>query len=189
MTADEMRQLEMERKEWCAWLAGDRQVSFKLMRREPAYCVCEVLSPTRMHWTRLGWRCFLAWLAYRAPLSRMKVFFYRLAGIKIGCGVYIAPHVILDVFQPDLIELQDGCFLGLGCRLLAHDYTATFIRFGRVTVERGAVVGAYATVRGGVRIGAQATIGANSFVCRDVEEGTTVGGVPARRLQPHTAGK
>lgn len=180
MTAELVAQREAELKAWRAWLAGDRQVPFKLMRHEPAYCVCDVLFPTARYWVSWWWRNFLAWLAYLAPLSGVKVRLYRWAGIKIGRGVYIAPQVTLDPFQPGLIELQDGCFLGLGCRLLAHDYTATFMRFGRITVGPGAVIGAYATVRGGVRVGEKATVGGNSFVCKDVEPGTTVGGVPAK---------
>lgn len=176
---------ETERAAWNAWLAGDRRTPFKLMRHEPAYCVCDVIFPTRRHWIRWGWRNFLAWLAYLAPLSRWKVFLYRRAGISIGQRVYIAPQVTLDPFQRGLIELEDDCFLGLGCRLLAHDYTATFIRFARITVKQGAVIGAYSTVRGGVTVGEKATVGGHSFVCKNVAAGTTVGGVPAKPLAIH----
>ena len=179
----EMEQLRAtERAEWNAWLAGDRGTPIKLMRHEPAYCVCDVIFPTQGHWISWYWRNFLAGLAHMAPLSRWKVFLYRRVGITIGQGVYIAPQVTLDPFQPGLIVLEDGCFLGLGCRLLAHDYTATFIRFGRITVKQGAMIGAYSTVRGGVTVGEKATVGGHSFVCKDVAAGTTVGGVPAKPL-------
>lgn len=185
LVPERAKQLEEERQAWLAWLAGDRRTPFKLVRREPDYCVCDVLFPTLGHWLRWGWRNTVAWLAYIAPVSGLKVFLYRRVGIKIGEGVYIAPQVTLDPFQPGLIELQDGCFLGMGCRLLAHDYTATFMRFGRITVGPGAVVGMYSTLRGGVTIGEKATVGACSFVCKDVDPGTTVGGVPAKPLGKH----
>ncbi len=71
----------------------------------------------------------------------------------------------------------------MGCRLLAHEYTADCFRIGPVRVRSGAVVGAWSTVRCGVTVGARSTVGMNSFVNRDVADGDTVGGVPARSLR------
>lgn len=48
------------------------------------------------------------------------------------------------------------------------------------TVESGAIVGAGATLLPGVRIGKDATVAAGAVVTRNVEEGSTVGGIPAR---------
>ena len=106
--------------------------------------------------------------------------------MKVGKGVCVAPGVVVDPFFPELIELKDGCCLGFGCRLFTHEFTATQFRVGRVCVEKGAVIGGYATVRGGVRIGEKATVGACSFVTKDVRDGEMVIGVPARPMKPES---
>jgi UDP-2-acetamido-3-amino-2,3-dideoxy-glucuronate N-acetyltransferase len=51
-------------------------------------------------------------------------------------------------------------------------------------VERGASLGSGAVVLGGVRIGAEALVGAGAVVTRDVAPGSTVAGTPARALAP-----
>ena len=47
-------------------------------------------------------------------------------------------------------------------------------------VETGASIGSGAIILGGVRVGAQALVGAGAVVTRDVAPGTMVRGVPAR---------
>jgi acetyltransferase-like isoleucine patch superfamily enzyme len=91
--------------------------------------------------------------------------------------------VVIDPLYPQLVRIEAGALLGLGCRLMTHEYTATRFRLGRVHVGAGSVVGAFSTVRSGVRIGARATIGMHSFVNEDVPDDATVAGVPARILR------
>jgi serine O-acetyltransferase len=50
------------------------------------------------------------------------------------------------------------------------------------TIHDGAVLGAHAVVVGGVTIGRNAMVGANSVVLSDVPDHTVVMGVPARRV-------
>ena len=49
-------------------------------------------------------------------------------------------------------------------------------------VESGASIGSGATILGGVRIGAEATVGAGSVVTKHVKPGETVVGNPAAPL-------
>lgn len=54
------------------------------------------------------------------------------------------------------------------------------------TLESGVVVGAGAKVLGDITIGANAKIGANSVVVKDVPKGCTAVGIPARILTPQS---
>lgn len=149
------------------------------------YTGWDVPFPTLLSKGLLAWRYLLIWIA-RLTLTPppLKRWLLRSVGVKIGSGVCIAPFVRFDFIFPSLIEIADGCILGEGCRIFTHEYSPKSMRVGRVRVGKGAVLGAYSTIRCGVTIGAGATVGFNSFVNRDVPEGTTVGGVPARVLSP-----
>jgi len=146
-------------------------------------CLCDRLVPRGMSDLAQRIRCAIVMLANVLPLSSPRVPLYRLAGVRIGRGAYVSPYVVIDPLYPQLIEIGEGALLGLGCRLLAHEYTAARFRLGRVWVGPGSVVGAFSTVRSGVRIGARATVGMHSFVNDDVPAGATAAGVPARVLR------
>ena len=142
-----------------------------------------VLWPSFPVQVRQNWKSLLVLIAGIMPWSPWKVAIYRLLGMKIGRGVYIGPGVLIDPPYPELITLQDGCFLGIGCRLFTHEITAGNFRLGRIVIGTGSVVGAYATVRSGVSVGNRVTIGFNSFVNRDVPDVATVVGAPAHMIE------
>lgn len=176
-----------QRKALAAYLAGSREHPHEIAM-DPDFCVCAVLSPSWLSHARFALRAAATRIAELMPLSPLKVFFYRLLGVRIGRGVFISPRVVLDPGYPSLIELDDGCLLGMGCRLFTHEYTPAKFRLGRIRVGKGAVIGAYSTVRSGVTIGEKATVGFNSYVHGDVPAGQTVGGVPARPLHAEREG-
>jgi len=175
------QQLSDDRRQVREWLR-DGAASVLVMPRREGFAPRHVLWPTVYSRIRQNLKSAAVLLINKLPVSSPKVFFYRRLGMKIGPGVYISPGVVIDAFHPELITLENGCILGYGCRLFTHEITAKSYRLGRVRVRKGAVVGGFATVRSGVTIGAGATVGFNSFVNRDVPEGVTVGGVPARPL-------
>jgi hypothetical protein len=179
--ADRSR-LAAERAELAAYLRKPGPGAFRLERRE-AYCVDAVLCASPAAWLAMVLRWLLVSMGDLAPACPLKALFYRLAGAKIGRGVCISPGAILDPLFPQLVELEPGACLGMGCRLMTHEYTADCFRIAPVRIRRGAVVGGWATVRCGVTVGERATVGLNSLVNRDVADGDTVGGVPARSLR------
>jgi acetyltransferase-like isoleucine patch superfamily enzyme len=188
LTPEARARRQAERQAFAAYLAGSHDAPFVLESHE-SYCACDVLFPSALAYARLGFRSAVMKIIGWMPLSALKVFFYRLLGVRIGRDVFIAPGVFIDPLFPWLIELEDGCLLGIGCRLFTHEYTATGFRVGRVRVGKGAVIGAYATVRSGVSIGDRVTVGFNSYVNRDVPDGETVGGVPAKPLAKKVEGR
>jgi hypothetical protein len=181
MPAPEPERRSEERLRLAEWFAGDRREPIWLDLAS-APCICESAVIRSRDDLCFLTRALLMSVSNHAPLSSLRVVFARLAGARIGAGVFVSPGVMLDPLYPQLLEIERGALLGIGCRLITHEYTATRFRLGAIRVGEGAVIGAFSTVRSGTTIGARATIGMHSFVNRDVPEGATVGGVPARPL-------
>lgn len=88
-------------------------------------------------------------------------------GVRIGRGAIVNTSAVID----------HDCDVGA----FAHVAPAATLA-GHVRVGDRALVGAAATVIPEVTIGADATVGAGAAVVCDVDAGTTVAGVPARKL-------
>lgn len=175
---DKIRQKE-DYKHFQQWMAGSHEKPFRLTHREN-YHACSVLlhTPALVIWFNL--RHLIMYLISRLPWSPVKIFFFRLMGVKIGKNVYIAPWVVLDPMFPNLIELKDNCFLGVGCCLITHEYTTTGFRVGKVSIGDGTVLGAYSIVRSQVTIGRFVNTGLGCVVFHDIPDGMTAIGNPAR---------
>ena len=181
LSEQDQQQLDAEKRAFRAWWAGDRGKPF-VLERHSSYGVCDILFPNWLVNLRFSLRFVAMHVIGKLPCSWLKVGLYRLMGVRIGKNVYIAPGVFIDAFYPQLIELADDSFLGIGCRILTHEITAGFFRAGRVRIGRGSVVGAWSIVRCGVALGEAVTTGLGSVVVSDVSDKLTVGGVPARPL-------
>ena len=163
LSEQDQRRLDGERRAYQAWRSGDGRTPFTLWRRE-GYGVCKVLFHRWGSSAAFQLRYCLLWAIAKVPISWLKVALLRCMGVRIGKGVYMAPGIFIDAFYPHLIEIEDGAFLGVGCRLLTHEYAARFFRAGRVHIGRGSVVGGWSIVRCGVTIGSGVTVGAGSVV-------------------------
>lgn len=114
------------------------------------------------------------------------------AGCVIGQGVYVAPTAVVgdrckvqnNVSLYDGVVLEDDVFVGPSAVFTnvttprAHVSRKT--EYAQTVVERGASIGANATIICGVRIGQFALIGAGAVVTRDVDAFTLLVGNPAR---------
>lgn len=135
--------------------------------------VCEVLYPFLTS-ARLNFNFTIAKIAEIIPLSVIKIFIYRLLGVKIGKGVFISPDVILDPHFPKLITLEDYCVLGWGSKIYTHEMSTKKYRIGSVTIKKGAVIGGFSTIRSGVNVGEMAQTCMNSYIYKDVVSYTSV---------------
>lgn len=102
--------------------------------------------------------------------------------VKIGNKVRI--HT--QVFVPEYCVLEEGCWLGPNAVLTNAKYPNqpdTKDMLSGVTVKRGAVVGANATVLPGIVLGEESLTGAGSVVAADVDAGVIVAGNPAKVLR------
>lgn len=102
---------------------------------------------------------------------------------EIGPGTVVMPaavvHAAASVGRHAIVN--SGAIVEHDCRVADHAHLATgAVLTGEVAVEAGAFVGAAAVVRHRRRIGRDATVGAGAVVIRDVPEGVTVVGNPAR---------
>ena len=87
--------------------------------------------------------------------------------VRIGSHCYVGPNATIG---HDAV-LLDGATLYPGA-----------VVSGSVTIGEAATIGAGAAIRQGIRIGTSAFVALGAGVVRDVPEGTTVAGTPARRL-------
>ena len=182
MLTNDLKELRAaQRRKFREYMASDRDVPFVLERND-AYCIDEVICPTLGAQLRRSLRYIVMLIARIAPSCALKSFLYRLVGVTVGKRVCFTPGVVVEPLFPELVTFDDGCCLGMGCRFFSHEFTATHFRLGRIHIGKGAVIGGYSTVSSGVKVGEKATVGGNSFVNRDVADGDTVGGVPAKSL-------
>jgi acetyltransferase-like isoleucine patch superfamily enzyme len=117
-------------------------------------------------------RFFIARMTQYIDYSPIKIFLYRMIGLKIGKGVFISPDVFLDPHFPSMIELGDYCILGWGAKFFAHEYSQGKYRVGRIVIKQGAIIGAFAVIRGGITIGENAEVPYGSTVYKDVPANT-----------------
>lgn len=106
-----------------------------------------------------------------------------LTGIEIHPGAEIGHRVFIDhgmgVVIGETAVINDDCTLYHGVTLGGTSWNK-----GKrhPTLEKGVVIGAGAKVLGPITIGANAKIGSNAVVVKDVPPGATAVGIPARIL-------
>lgn len=145
----------------------------------------------------------LRWVGHD-PFHSCRLFFYRLAGIKIGKGSTI--HMWANFFQPKNISIGedtivgDRAFLDGRAKLTIgnhvdiassvmiynseHDLSKEDFSAIVEPVEIGdyVFIGPRAIILPGVKIGKGAIVAAGAVVTSDVSEFTIVGGIPAKPI-------
>ena len=113
-----------------------------------------------------------------------------MTGIEIHPGAKVGRNVFIDhgmgVVIGETAEIGDGVTLYHGVTLggVAPSVDSDSQRDTKrhPTLEEGVIVGSGAQILGPITIGANARIGANAVVTRDVPDGATMVGIPARQV-------
>jgi len=125
-------------------------------------------------------------IARHSPSLRLKNWLFRRLGMSVAAGAVWALESTPDVFWPERITVGEDAIIGYDVTVLCHEFLQDEFRTGEVVIGERVMIGAGTVVLPGVRIGADASIGANSVVSRDVPAGANVAGVPAT---PRDAGE
>ena len=165
MIARTLREM-MERKGWCGWL-GWLHV-FKLYT----------------------WDAYVLVVFAQLGPPPWVPFFHRCRGVKIGKDVFIDRNALLDGIYPELIQIEDEARIAPGAALVCHLAVGKTLRERGVTpsvkpihISKYAMVGANATIVGGVTVGEGAFVAAGAVVSQDVPPYTLVVGNPARPVK------
>lgn len=117
-----------------------------------------------------------------------------LIGVDFGAGMVVGTG--LKLMHPVGVTMGYGARIGddvtfaSGVVLAAKYYDDAHGREQEFpTIEDGVVLGAHAVIVGGVTVGRNATVGANSVVLSDVPPNTVVLGNPARRVAMRDSAK
>ena len=100
-----------------------------------------------------------------------------------GAGCQILPKAVIHTNAQlgEHVLVNTAAIIEHDCVIGAHCHIATgAVLCGNVTLGEAAHIGAGAVIRQGIRIGAGALVAAGAVVVRDVLDGQTVLGVPAR---------
>jgi UDP-perosamine 4-acetyltransferase len=98
-----------------------------------------------------------------------------------GAQVFAGSVVQCDAVVGDNAIINTRAIVEHDCRVGAHAHVATgAVLAGAVSVGEGTLIGTGAAVRKYIRIGSSALVGAGAVVVKDVPDGVTVMGVPAR---------
>ncbi len=141
------------------------------------FCPCDQAWPATL-W--FYFKSTLLLTALKLPFNTLKMALLRWSGAKVGRNVFISADVWIDPSFPELLTIEDEVMVGVGARIFLHLFTRDYFQAGRVTLRKGAIIGAAALIGPGVEIGPGAVVALGAVVRRDLPAGKAAIGNPAR---------
>jgi UDP-perosamine 4-acetyltransferase len=106
--------------------------------------------------------------------------------VALGAGIAVMPGAVInvDTVVADGAIINTGATVDHDCRIGAYAHLGPGTNLaGTVVIGDGAFLGAGSCVIPGRTVGAWSTVGAGAVVVRDIAEGVTAAGVPARVMK------
>ena len=119
-------------------------------------------------------------IARNCIFNSVRIFLYRLQGVKIGKNVFIGIDVFIDDQFPHLIKIEDNVTISFRAILTVHGHHN---KVSAIRIKKNSWIGTNAVILQGVNIGENAVVAAGAVVNKDVDNNTLVGGVPAKFLK------
>lgn len=108
-----------------------------------------------------------------------------LGSVTVGRNCWIGPNAVLD--GTGGLTIGDHVDISAGVQIFTHDTIARVRSAGAAPVDHAPTrigsrvyIGPQTVIQKGVTIGSDVTIGAMSFVNRDIPDGASAWGIPAR---------
>ena len=111
----------------------------------------------------------------------------RIWGTDIHPSAWIATTALIDRTWPRGIHIGANCVLADEVVVLTHDMTRGIYMDTRI--GEGTTIGARAIIMPGITIGKNCTILPGTIVNRDIPDGATAQGNPARIVEPESGVK
>lgn len=136
-------------------------------------------------------------LKYNQLISRMKIYYYKKKGIKIGDNFSISPKAYLDLHRPGFIEIGDNVKITRWSMILCYDSSKDIEHFwkysnddpyGKVCIGNNVYIGAHSIIMPGITIGNNVIVGANSVVTHDIPSDCIIAGTPAKIIRELNSG-
>jgi acetyltransferase-like isoleucine patch superfamily enzyme len=104
--------------------------------------------------------------------------------VEIGRNVKIGKRCKIQsfVFIPEGVTIGDDVFIGPGAVFCNVKHPMTGEKYQKTVVKDKTVIGARAVILPGITIGEGAMVGAGAVVTKNVEDGKTVFGNPAKEM-------
>lgn len=110
--------------------------------------------------------------------------------IRLGKNITINPFCLFNVDKDAKIVIGNNCRISSGAKLITKglnvnqiDRRREHVVYGDIILEDNVWIGANSVVIGGVRIGKNSVVAANSFVNEDVPINSVVAGTPAKVMR------
>ena len=101
----------------------------------------------------------------------------------MGKGLIVIAGMLSD---PYLVEIEEGVIIGNDALIVSHAITSyRIVILGKITIKKGAVVGAKAIIMPGVTVGENSMVTMGSIVTRDtiIPPNEVWGGNPAIKIK------